>query len=105
MAEDKSKPIDGEEELVHTCKDEFATERCKACAAELIKELGDVAIITDKQLCPEKIREWRGHVFKCTECETDSIMTHMKYCGNCGKKVVIQSIELTMFIRAGGKHP
>jgi hypothetical protein len=63
----------------------------------------DAVVIKDEFLVPDKIRVWKGHVFKCPECNTDAIMHFFKYCSKCGAPIIVESYEVSNFIRNGGK--
>ena len=55
-------------------------------------------ILTDDDLVATKIVHWSGFGFKCKVCGIPSVLHFMKYCGNCGSAVSIQSDEVTEYL-------
>lgn len=89
-----------DEEVRCTCNDQFVTTICPACYPEGAITADDrPMIVTDAQLVPEEIRQWQGYAFVCLSCDEPAILDFMKYCGNCGSEVVVQSHKVTAFVR------
>lgn len=55
-------------------------------------------VVTDNDMVTEEIRQWVGFTFKCPACRKDSIIDFVKFCPECGVKVIIRSHKVTAFI-------
>lgn len=102
MSEDKKVITTPEVESVSniprcTWFDEFKTEPCPAQLANK-KDMQKGVVVTDSEMVADEIRQWIGYTFKCPVCEEESILDIMKFCGNCGTRVIIKSHKVTAYI-------
>lgn len=93
-AEDNSKKCN--------CNDQFKTQPCPVHFNQK-KELNCV-IVTDSDMVQEEIRQWVGYTYICPKCKEASILDFMKFCGNCGVEISLQSVKLTNFINELSKR-
>lgn len=81
------------------CNDEFKTETCPIHYNNDVDKFNkEVVVISDDNMVEEQIRQWAGYAYYCPRCGEASILDIMKYCGNCGVGIVLQSAKLTAFI-------
>lgn len=80
------------------CNDEFKTEPCPVHYNTKDKYDKKTVLVTDAHMVPEEIRQWVGYTYVCPKCKEAAILDVMKYCGNCGVEIVLQSRKLTAFI-------
>ena len=90
-----------------TRDDEFKTEpcRCPKCLSpegngnsEHRKYIQKGVVVTDNDLIPEEIKQWCGYTFVCPICKQQSILDYMKFCPNCGMRVLIRSHKVAKFV-------
>jgi len=85
--------------VVCTCNDEFVIEPCPVHYRDVDSYNGPSVITDELMVKKDQIRQLTGHMFVCPKCNMEAILHFFHYCPNCGTEVLIQSAEVTSFIR------
>lgn len=56
-------------------------------------------VLTDIDLITKDTVQWNGFGFTCKLCGVPSVLHFMKYCGNCGAAVNVQSKKVDAYMQ------
>jgi len=55
-------------------------------------------VLTDADLATKEAVQWNGFGFVCKLCGIPAVLHFMKYCGNCGAAVNVQSNKVNRYL-------